>query len=134
MITNRSLSRRTFLRGAGVALSLPLLDAMVPAVGADRLTARPPRRMIAVQTNTGILPQNFFPTDTGRNYTLTPLSALPRSIQGPHDRLQRRLSSGRRRRPTRRRGRFFPPPRIRGEPASETAFPSISSRPSGSVR
>jgi hypothetical protein len=72
MIHNRSLSRRSFLRGAGVALSLPLLDAMLPAVGRGQGNARPPRRMLAVQTNTGILPQNFFPTDTGRNYTLTP--------------------------------------------------------------
>ena len=72
MIKNRSILRRTFLRGAGVALSLPLLDAMMPAVGRGQANARPPRRMIAVQTNTGILPQNFFPTDAGRDYTLTP--------------------------------------------------------------
>src|ERR1043165_2208874 len=72
MIKNQSISRRTFLRGAGVALSLPLLDAMLPAVGRGQANARPPRRMIAVQTNTGILPQNFFPVDAGRNYTLTP--------------------------------------------------------------
>ena len=31
-IRNRSLSRRSFLRGSGVALALPLLDAMIPAV------------------------------------------------------------------------------------------------------
>ena len=33
-ITRRALPRRTFLRGAGVALGLPLLDAMVPALTA----------------------------------------------------------------------------------------------------
>ena len=33
-ITKRALPRRTFLRGAGVALALPLLDAMVPALSA----------------------------------------------------------------------------------------------------
>jgi hypothetical protein len=72
MIKNRALSRRTFLRGAGVALALPLLDAMTPARASAQASARPPRRMIAVQTNTGILPQNFFPMEAGRNYTLTP--------------------------------------------------------------
>ena len=34
IVTKRSLPRRTFLRGAGVALGLPLLDAMVPALSA----------------------------------------------------------------------------------------------------
>ena len=33
-ITKRALPRRTFLRGAGVALGLPLLDSMVPALSA----------------------------------------------------------------------------------------------------
>jgi len=30
-ITKKHLSRRTVLKGAGVAISLPLLDAMIPA-------------------------------------------------------------------------------------------------------
>ncbi len=30
-ITKKHISRRTLLRGAGVALSLPLLDSMIPA-------------------------------------------------------------------------------------------------------
>jgi hypothetical protein len=34
IVTKRALPRRTFLRGAGVALGLPLLDAMVPALSA----------------------------------------------------------------------------------------------------
>ncbi len=65
------LSRRTFLRGAGVALSLPMLDAMLPAFGAGAAQA-PPRRMVAIETNMGILPQFFFPEQTGRDYELTP--------------------------------------------------------------
>jgi hypothetical protein len=35
IITRRSLPRRTFLRGAGAAIGLPLLDAMVPALAAE---------------------------------------------------------------------------------------------------
>ena len=34
IITKKSLPRRTFLRGAGAALSLPLLDAMIPSMTA----------------------------------------------------------------------------------------------------
>ena len=70
-----SLSRRTFLRGAGIALSLPLLDAMIPAfrrtASSAEVSSNPPRRMIAIQTNMGILSQHFFPTATGADFELT---------------------------------------------------------------
>ena len=46
LITKRALPRRTFLRGAGAALALPLLDAMVPAASAlSRTAANPVRRL-----------------------------------------------------------------------------------------
>jgi Protein of unknown function (DUF1552) len=51
-------------------MSLPLLDAMGPAFGAAPLAK--PRRMIAIQTNMGILPQFFFPKKAGADYELTP--------------------------------------------------------------
>lgn len=69
--TGNALSRRTFLRGAGVTLALPFLDAMRPAFGADS-KAELPRRMVAIETNMGILPQFFFPEKAGRDYELTP--------------------------------------------------------------
>lgn len=69
---NRALPRRTFLRGAGVALSLPLLDAMRPAVATAATAAELPRRMLAILTNQGILPQFFFPQTAGRDYATTP--------------------------------------------------------------
>ncbi len=65
------LSRRTFLRGTGAVLSLPLLEAMLPAFGAEDSKAVP-RRMVAIETNMGILPQFFFPEKAGRDYALTP--------------------------------------------------------------
>ncbi len=74
-ITNKALPRRSFLRGMGVALSLPMLDAMRPAVvrASSRLTlAAEPRRMLGICNNLGLLPENFFPTDHGREYTLSP--------------------------------------------------------------
>ncbi len=42
-ITKKHLSRRTFLRGVGVTLSLPLLESMVPAQTALAQTAAKPR-------------------------------------------------------------------------------------------
>ena len=77
------LSRRTFLRGAGVAMSLPLLDAMVPAFRRLAFAAQTgtPRRMIAVQTNMGILSQHFFPTATGPEYELTPYLELVKNFR-----------------------------------------------------
>ncbi len=48
IITKKSLARRTFLRGVGTALALPLLDAMVPAMAghsADRRQAGGPARL-----------------------------------------------------------------------------------------
>jgi hypothetical protein len=68
------LTRRSFLAGAGVALSLPLLDAMDAPVGRakDAAEARVPRRMIAIQTNLGILPQYFWPEGVGMDYKPSP--------------------------------------------------------------
>jgi hypothetical protein len=65
------ISRRTFLRGAGVALALPMLESMRPAFAGGR-PALVPRRLIAIETNMGILPQFFFPERAGRDFQLTP--------------------------------------------------------------
>ena len=77
--TQRAVSRRKFLRGAGILLSLPLLDAMTPAfaavarrVAADATPGGKPRRMFGICNNLGLLPDQFFPTGTGRDYTLSP--------------------------------------------------------------
>ena len=61
------LSRRAFLRGAGVTLALPFLEAMQPVFGAQAAAAIP-RRMVCIQTNMGIIPQFFFPETAGRDY------------------------------------------------------------------
>lgn len=45
-IQQKYLPRRTFLRGAGVCLGLPLLEAMVPALKAEKLTAAAPVRRL----------------------------------------------------------------------------------------
>ena len=45
IITKKALSRRTFLRGAGTALALPLLDAMIPSMTAQAQTPAAPDRL-----------------------------------------------------------------------------------------
>jgi len=71
---NRSIPRRSFLRGVGVTLALPMLDAMLPAFGAK---AQPPkRRMVSICTTLGIHPEHLFPTDTGRGYKASPYSEV----------------------------------------------------------
>ena len=70
------MSRRSFLRGASVALSLPLLDAMVPAFARSAPAARAPgspRRMLAIQTNLGILPHFFWPEVAGMDVSVDDL-------------------------------------------------------------
>jgi len=71
-ISHAPLSRRTFLRGAGVAMALPFLDAMRPTFAGTSKGAPVPRRMIAIETNQGILPQFFFPEQAGKDYELSP--------------------------------------------------------------
>ena len=69
------LSRRTFLRASGVSLSLPLLEAMRPALGAESPAAKAdeaPRRMVAICTNLGVLERHFVPKKAGADYELTP--------------------------------------------------------------
>ena len=72
--THHAISRREFLRASGVALALPLLDAMLPAFARAAETVTTPRRMLAVCNNLGLLPEKFFPDSdqTGRGYRLSP--------------------------------------------------------------
>lgn len=71
--TQHALSRRHFLRGTGVLLSLPLLDAMLPAF-AHAAPDTAPRRFLGVCNNLGLLPEKFFPAmeQAGRGYALSP--------------------------------------------------------------
>jgi len=78
VVTRRSVSRRQFLKASGVALGLPFLDAMMPALARAETTAAVPRRMLAVCNNLGLLPEKFFPAadSTGRGYQLSPYLEL----------------------------------------------------------
>ncbi len=78
-LSNRpALSRRKFLRAAGTLLSLPLLEAMTPALAGMLKQPRggepdsKPRRILGICNNLGLLPENFFPQGAGRDYVLSP--------------------------------------------------------------
>ncbi len=65
---NLPLDRRKFLRSAGAVLALPLLESLTPQRVFAEAVKKPPRRMIAIQSNMGILSQNFFPTKEGKEF------------------------------------------------------------------
>lgn len=70
-VTKKHLSRRTFLSGAGVAVGLPLLDAMIPAAVAQELTAAKPQlRFGFVYTPHGYILKEWVPDEVGRDFAL----------------------------------------------------------------
>jgi hypothetical protein len=65
------VSRRHFLRAAGVALALPMLEYFQPR-GEAAARARTIRRLVCICTPLGVHPPNFFPEQPGKDYQLSP--------------------------------------------------------------
>jgi len=84
-ITKRHISRRAVLKGAGVALGLPFLDAMVPASTALAQTAAAPKLRtgffylphgaIMYNTSHGAAMDKWTPSGSGANFKLSPILA-----------------------------------------------------------
>src|SRR4249919_1274566 len=84
-VTKRHLSRRAVLRGAGVTLALPLLDAMIPAATALAQTAATPKMRMgffyiphgAIMGNTVHGPEmdRWTPSGAGADFKLSPILA-----------------------------------------------------------
>jgi hypothetical protein len=73
-ITKKYLHRRTFLRGAGAMIALPLLDAMIPAGTALANTAaKPLTRLGFVYFPHGAIMEKWTPTAEGSNFELAPI-------------------------------------------------------------
>jgi hypothetical protein len=73
-ITKKHLPRRTFLRGAGTLIALPLLDAMIPAATALAATAAQPKmRLGFIYFPHGAIMEKWTPTASGTNFELTPI-------------------------------------------------------------
>jgi uncharacterized protein DUF1552 len=74
IITKTSLPRRTFLRGMGATVALPLLDAMVPALTAVAKTAANPRmRFGGIYIPHGAIMDQYRPTAEGAGFEFTPI-------------------------------------------------------------
>ncbi|MDH3733945.1 MAG: DUF1552 domain-containing protein [Gemmatimonadota bacterium] len=84
-ITGKHLSRRTFLKGAGVTAALPFLDAMVPAGRLWGRSAPDPTRLVCIEMVHGAAgssdwgaSQNLWsPADVGRDFDLGPSALRP---------------------------------------------------------
>ncbi len=76
----RPVHRRVFLRGSGVAIALPLLDSMRTSQAASS-AAVAPMRMLCICTNMGMMPQYFFPSESGRDYRTSEYLAKLDSIR-----------------------------------------------------
>jgi Protein of unknown function (DUF1552) len=73
IIRKTALLRRTFLRGLGVTLSLPLLDAMLPALTSTATAAtNPVRRLGFVYIPMGMSPAEWTPPGEGKLSKLSP--------------------------------------------------------------
>jgi hypothetical protein len=70
IITGKSLSRRTVLRGLGATLALPLLDSMVPAL--SRAATKAPVRLGFVYHPTGMIMEQYTPAAEGAGFAFTP--------------------------------------------------------------
>jgi len=73
IITKKALARRTFLRGVGTALALPLLDSMIPAMAATRLSpATPGIRLGFCYVPNGIIQKDWRPAADGVGFEFMP--------------------------------------------------------------
>tara|TARA_R110000772_G_scaffold210370_5_gene320914 strand:- start:1444 stop:2793 length:1350 start_codon:yes stop_codon:yes gene_type:complete len=71
-ITKKHLARRTVLKGAGVTMGLPMLEAMIPAASAQN-AADPQLRAAFVYTPHGVILDEWVPTSEGADYEMTPI-------------------------------------------------------------
>jgi hypothetical protein len=70
-ITKMSLPRRTFLRGMGVTLAMPMLDAMVPALSAG--SGGPVPRLGFIYVANGVIQNQWKPVTVGAGFELPPI-------------------------------------------------------------
>src|SRR4026207_2533945 len=73
-VSKMALPRRTFLRGVGAAVALPLLDAMLPALTPlARAQARPRTRFGAIYVPNGAIRWSWIPSAVGTGFEFTPI-------------------------------------------------------------
>jgi len=73
MVFQKAIPRRTFLRGAGAALALPMLDAMLPAFARAQDAAGTAKRLAFFAVPNGIIMDQWTPAAAGKSFPLTPV-------------------------------------------------------------
>ena len=73
MVFQKAIPRRTFLRGAGAALALPMLDAMVPAFARAQIATGAARRLAFFAVPNGIIMDQWTPASAGTGLSMTPV-------------------------------------------------------------
>ncbi len=74
MIFKKAIPRRTFLRGVGATVALPLLDGMIPAFASKSQAAvMSPVRLSICYVPNGIIPGAWKPQTVGPNFEITPV-------------------------------------------------------------
>ena len=80
IITKKHLSRRTLLKGMGVTLALPMLDAMTPALATAAEKVKAPTRLVFGYVPNGIEMKAWTPKGVGKDFEFTrilkPLQSL----------------------------------------------------------
>ena len=75
IVTGKHLQRRTFLRGVGAAIALPMLDAMTPAMAspATKAATKAPVRLAFTYIPNGVTVKDWKPTGVGADYQISPI-------------------------------------------------------------
>ena len=70
IITNKTIPRRAFLRGAGASLALPLLDSMIPALANAQSKIQSPTRLGIVYVPNGVIMDRWTPKSEGADFEM----------------------------------------------------------------
>jgi hypothetical protein len=70
--TRTALDRRSFLKGGGITIALPLLHAMTPAFTRGAVSTNSPKRFVAMNASLGFHAPSLFPKKPGKSYAPTP--------------------------------------------------------------
>ncbi|MFN3148752.1 DUF1552 domain-containing protein [Bremerella sp.] len=80
----KALSRRRFLQGCGVALSLPWMSSLVPRIAKAADAGDPPVRSAFLYFPNGVWEKDWIPKESGENYeltrSLTPLADVRKDV------------------------------------------------------
>src|SRR5450432_1842542 len=68
LLTRKHLARRSFLRGAGATLTLPMLDSMTPALA---VPGKAPTRLLFAYIPSGAVMADWLPASEGKAYEMT---------------------------------------------------------------